>query len=268
MTTTDTKRPLFYRELTVFDSAVHGKLRCPHTPPDYRFAAETNLVPLLVNEAVHAARHYPLVFIRGEGEGAAPALAAVVGVGDGVNRFIEADGSWRAETYIPAWVRRYPFFAVRTGESAESVLALDLQAEGLESADGEPLVGEDGNPTEYLQRVLAFNREFQAIAERTQAVTAALDAAGVLEPGTLRFVPPGADEDEAVTADGFLIVNEKRLRELDDEPVLALQRADALGLAYAQLLSIGSLGNLMISTKSGSMHPSRQNRNPGRKTAH
>jgi hypothetical protein len=52
-------------------------------------------------------------------------------------------------------------------------------------------------------------------------------------------------ESEQKTVSGFMMINEKRLRELSDEQVLALYKSDCLALAYGHLLSLGNLGKLL-----------------------
>lgn len=240
----NTPLPLFYRELAAFDTDLHAALAPPATPPDYRFAAHTNVIPLLLHEVPLALRHYPLVFLPGEANNP-PTLAALVGLGDGQNRFVGADGQWRRDTYVPAWVRRYPFIAVKAEGQVDPVLAIDPQAEWLEQGGGEPLVA-DGKPTPRLDYIIAFQKEFQDFALRTQAVAASLQDASVLEEGRLR-IEPSADEHGAQPSEinGFLIVSEQKLLALPGEAVALLHRSDALGLAYAQCFSLANLQNLL-----------------------
>jgi hypothetical protein len=232
--------PLFYRELVAFDTAAHAHLALPATPADFRFAAATNVIPLLLHEIPLALSSYPLVFLPG-GDKEPPTLAVLVGVGDGINRYLDTRGQWRADTYIPAWVRRYPFVAVQAHGQGDPVLAIDPGAEMLR-APGDALV-KDGKPTPRLEFVLAFQQEFAAFAERTRAAVAALNAAGVLEEGRLSVTLPGGGETREIT--GFFIVGEARLKALDGKTLDALNKADALGIAYAQLLSMANLGKVL-----------------------
>jgi SapC len=235
--------PLFYQSLTAFDWTQHGKLGFPEVPPDFLYAAKTNVIPILINEIGQALRHYPLVFIPGA-DGQSPTLVALVGTGDEVNHFVNAKGEWRKDTYIPAWVRRYPFFAARSRDGKD-VLAFDDKAGWIMQSGGQSLVGPDGQPTQRLKHIVEFQQNFQLLAERTASVSRALLDAGLLEQGNLRVQPPGSqNQNEAKTVQGFLLVSEKKLRELDGAALHKLQQADALPLAYAQLLSLGSLGNL------------------------
>ena len=244
MTTTAQSLPLFYRELVAFDTEKHGKLAFPAMPPDFRYAAQTNVIPLLVNEIPFALRNYPLVFLPATG-GQPPTLAVLVGVGDGHNQFVGASGQWRANTYIPAWVRRYPFIAVAAEGQADPVLALDPSASWINTKGGEVLV-KDGKPTPRLDFIINFQKEFQEIALRTQALAKALNDAGVLEEGSLRFAPPnGNPAAQAKEITGFLIVSEQKLRALSAEAIGKLHQADALGLAYAQLFSLANLPNIV-----------------------
>ena len=261
MTVTAQSLPLFYRELVAFDTAKHGQLAFPAMPPDFRYAAQTNVIPLLVNEIPFALRNYPLVFLPATG-GQPPTLAVLVGVGDGQNQFVGSDGHWRADTYIPAWVRRYPFIAVAAEGQSDPVLALDAKAEWLNTKGGEVLV-KDGKPTPRLEFIIAFQKEFQEIAVRTQALAKALSDAGVLEEGSLRFEPQAGDKAVQVKEiTGFLIVSEQKLRALSAEALGKLHQADALGLAYAQLFSLANLQNVAAApvTAKAAASPSKTNK--------
>lgn len=234
--------PLFYNNLVPFDSKAHATLQFPTTLTGFNFARQTNLIPVFIGELSDAARHYPLVFIAA-GEKQAPVLAAVVGLGDGVNRMVQADGSWRAGAYIPAYVRRYPFIALRNNEGEQLSLGFDQGAEGIGQPGGETLIGEDGKPTARLERIMQFESEFQRSAEVTKLLTQKIADAGLLEESSLNYQLPG--ETEQKTVSGFMMINEKRLRELSDDLVLALYKADCLALAYGHLLSLGNLGKLI-----------------------
>lgn len=245
--------PLFYRDLVAFDTAQHGKLAFPAALANYRFAAQTNIIPLLINELPLAIQHYPLVFLPGAGS-EPPTLAALVGIGDGINRFVGADQQWRAATYIPAWVRRYPFLAVNAEGQADPVLALDPTPDWLSAEGGERFVDASGKPTPRLEFVLAYQKEFQEMALRTQAIVKSLSESGVLEEGSLRFDPGTADKtSEAREIKGFLIVSEQKLRALSADAIARLHQADALGLAYAQRLSLVNLSNVI----NGPTHPEK-----------
>ena len=244
---TQTNLPLFYRQIEVFDSARHGQLRRPASA-DFYFAAGATVIPLVISELPLAMRHYPLVFLPGA-EGDVPALAILVGVGNERNLFVGSDGAWRADTYIPAYVRRYPFHALRVDTQPDPLLAIDATyvaaGEGDTAGDtaGDTLVDAAGKASPFLEDTLAFSSEFLTLAERTEAMCRALMDAGVLEQGGIALQ---AADGTAHQINGFLSVSEERLRTLSSEALVALQKADALGLAYAQLLSLANFAHLPL----------------------
>ena len=65
----------------------------------------------------------------------------------------------------------------------------------------------------------------------------------MLEDAGLSIRNPGSDKP--VNVQGFMVVNERKLKALKSEQLEQLFRADALGLAYAQLFSMSNLSQVM-----------------------
>jgi len=234
------KLPIFFQQLTAFDTIHHSKLRFK-ADDNYIFASKTNVIPLVASELVQSLKHYPIVFIPDE-KNESPTLVAVVGLADGINQFVDSNGLWRPEIYIPAYVRGYPFLAVNKNEDQDSVLAFDPTASHFKNKDGIALVGKDAKPTDQLQTIMAFQNEYQLMLEHTRRMSKALNDAGLLEPGVINVNPGDGTEPRQIK--GFLIVSENKLKALDDESLQMLHELDALGLAYAQLFSLMSLPNV------------------------
>jgi hypothetical protein len=233
--------PQFYSQPVPFDRAVHGSLQFAELAPDFGFAAKADAIALVVSEVAQAVRHYPLVFLSGA-DVTAPMLAALVGLGDGVNRYIDVAGQWRTGTYIPAYVRRYPFLPLQVAGQSDPILAIDTTQAWVQAQAGQPLYDTTGKPTGRMERVLAFQLDYQQQANITQGMCAALHAAGVLEQRTLTWQDASA---QARQLNGFWCVDEAKLKSLGAEALQALHQADALGLAYAQLLSMSNLQALV-----------------------
>lgn len=233
------RRPLFFSNLVALDTNAHRGLRLAAKRKSFAYAGQANLVPLTVADVAPALRDYPVVFVT---DGDVPTLVAVLSLKPGSNRFVDADGHWRPGAYVPAYVRSYPFIAVRTEGKSDPVLALDPGADAFKAEDGLPLFDADGKPTDSLRAIMAYQAEYQHLAERTRSMAKALEAAGVLEESVLQIQPPGGGEMQKVA--GFRVVSEQKLRALPAEALGKLHEADALGLAYAQMFSMGSLGNL------------------------
>jgi hypothetical protein len=236
----NTPRPLFFADLAALDTERHRSLTLPVQRKNFAFAADAHLLPLTVAEVGAAVRHYPVVFVQ---QGEITALVALTGLPNAGNRFVDARGEWRAGTYIPAYVRGYPFIAVRPAPGAELIIAFDPDAADFKVRNGQPLIGSDGQPGEQLKGILAFHGEYHALNERTHALTAALKAEGVLEEGQINVQLPG--NTQAAPIGGFLVVSEARLRALPAAALKRLMDADAIGLAYAHLLSMNNLTNLV-----------------------
>lgn len=234
--------PLFYKSIELLDSNKHAQLGLSSSQDTFSFAAATNIVPVVINEITLAMAHYPLVFVMEEGA-TVPALVALVGNGDGQNQFVSTTGAWRAQTYIPAWVRRYPFILVnQNAESPNAALAFDPTSDLLSDQHPVKLI-QESQATEALNGVLQFQRNMATSLEATAAAAKALYEAGILEAASLTFnAPDGQSEPKNVT--GFMVVNEEKLRALNGAALEKLNQANALGLAYAQLFSMKNLQNL------------------------
>lgn len=237
-------RPLFFSDLVAFDTAQHRALTLPAQRKDFAFAANAHLLPLTMAEASPAGQNYPVVFVQ---EGDTVVLVALTGLPNTGNRFVDAKGEWRAGAYIPAYVRGYPFIAVRPAKDAEPIIAFDPTAADFKAKDGVPLVDSDGQATEQFKGILAFHAEYQALIERTQKMTQALKAEGVLEEGHINLQTP---DGKANQIGGFLVVNEGKLRTLSAEALKRLMDADAIGLAYLHLFSMNNLGQLIAEAPS------------------
>src|SRR5690606_12996331 len=103
--------PLFYEQPQAMQPGLHGKLSIVKQT-GYAFAARANSVPLVSGEFATACRHFPIVFTDGQ----QPAPVAVLGLRGQENLFVDGDGQWRANTYIPAYIRRYPFIFLENAD--------------------------------------------------------------------------------------------------------------------------------------------------------
>ena len=236
----NTPRPLFFNDLVALDTEQHRRLALPAERKHFGFAKGAHLLPLTVAEVGLALKHYPLVFVA---EGETFALVALTGLPGQGNRFIDAQGEWTPGVYIPAYVRGYPFIALRPSDKADPVLAFDPSAADFKIRGGQTLLGADGQPTEQLKGIAAFQAEYRQLAERTAVITQAIKAADVLEEGSLNLQPNNGGEAQQIG--GFMVISEQKLKALSADALKKLMEADALGLAYAQLFSMGNLGNLL-----------------------
>lgn len=231
MTQTDTPALLFYGQPQPLDEKKHKGLRLK-PDPDYAFAREANAIPLAVAEFAPAAAHYPIVFI---GEPDKPRAVAITGIRAGQNLFVEADGSWRKHSYIPAYVRRYPFILMRDRDGKRGALCVDPKSSRVTTKGkaGEPLL-KDGKLAPAGEKALAFCVDYDRRWEAGVKALPLLAELDLLKP-IQATVTLASGEKRSVT--GFRIIDEERLRKLSDEEFLKLRHADLLAAAYCSLLS-------------------------------
>ena len=220
--------PLFYQQPEALNPSVHEGLRLDPTP-SMGFAQVTNAVPLTAAEFFETARHMPIIFVGKE----RPFAAAIVGLRDQQNLFIDDMGDWAEGVYIPAYVRRYPFVFVQRPDSDEFILCIDRASERINDNEGD-LFFEGNEPTEMTQHALDFCSAFQRQHTATQTIIDQFVELDLLvsNQGTFRL-PSG----ETLTLRDFQVIDESRFNELSDEAIISLRQSGALAAAYAHMFS-------------------------------
>ena len=224
--------PLFYNALEPLSSNQHlnHKSRGAETAP---FLARTHAVPLTIDEFLIAQRHYPIVFSSGDN----PLPLALMGLNEGVNVFVDNDGKLLGETYVPAYIRRYPFMLARIRpDSDELSLCFDPQS-GLvgDFEEGNPLF-QDGQPSETTQAILKFCEEFEISAQRTNAFMDELKKSGLLIEGEAAVQVPGYEQPFVYR--GFQMIAEEKFRELRGDELRKMNQNGMLQLGMAHLFSL------------------------------
>ena len=227
---------LSYKEIKALNRDQHKSLKLK-TTGDCQFAADTHIVPLAGLEFFQAARSFPVVFI-GEGETVSP--IALLGLREGLNSFISDEGQWRNNTYVPAFIRRYPFVLAQ-GEDEQFTVCFDEAYAGWNESEGRELFSEQGENSDYLNEMITFLQNFTAEMQRTRNFVAQLQALKLLAPRTLKLTHVSG---ESFMLKDFQAVDEEAFLKLGDEDVLALHKAGFLGWIYAHLMSLGNANQL------------------------
>ncbi|MQT14517.1 SapC family protein [Rhizobiales bacterium Sp-1] len=214
------------------------------TETPFSFAAEATAIPIVGNEFALTGRHYPIVFAN-DADGMP---LAVTGVEAGRNVFVTADGHWRAMTYVPSYVRRYPFIGMTTDAAGTVMLGVDSGC-GRLTADvrregGEPLFELDGKPTDTSRAAIAFCEAYAVEHERSRVFVAALSEHSLLVERSVTIRPTqarnGADDREApaeIKVGGFRLVDEAAFRALDRSVVADFYARGWLDLIVLRLAS-------------------------------
>lgn len=227
------KPPPGYTRLVPLDRERHRGLAAPATGAA-AFAAKLNSIALLASELIPAARHYPVVFVR-DGESGRTAVVAVTGL-DERNAFVDGAGEWRAEHYVPAYVRRWPFASVpvkRDGaDEPERLVCVDEAALALSE---DPYFDAEGAATPRWERHEKLIKAFDTGLAQTVALCARVDELELLETFEAHAHLPGRDP---VRLQGLLRVSEARLNELPAKDIRRMMREGQLSRLYAHLMSL------------------------------
>jgi hypothetical protein len=224
-----TKQLLIYEKAIAVTRRDHGDVSIK-SGNNYEFARGVNSVPLMAAEFDLSCAEYAIVF-SGEGTDVMP--AALLGIRDNENLYIDEHGVWNAK-YIPAFVRRYPF-VFSTEDKSTFTLCLDEDYPGVNRRGvGERLFDADGERTQYLQGVLGFLQAYQAQFESTRAFCQRLIELNLLEAMQAQFSLPSG---QRMTLGGFMSVNRDRLRALPGDVLARLAATGDLDLIYAHLHS-------------------------------
>jgi len=217
------------------------KVRLPEAGALPAFVRATNAVPVSYTEFSVACRDYPLVFTSTD-NGQTFSPVAVVGVAGAENLFLSG-GKWDANTYMPAYIRRYPFCMARvTLDKVEQADRLICVEKEFLSDTGERMFGDDGVPVERWKPIEKLLQEYEVDLERTREMCAILADYALLEPFTLQATLKAGG---AMNLGGMYRVEEKKLEFLNAAQHKNLIKKGILGRAYAHLLSLDNFGRLL-----------------------
>ncbi|MFP6807929.1 MAG: SapC family protein [Pseudomonadales bacterium] len=228
---------LFYENPVALNKVDHKDTKIKPMVNNFKFAANTNSVILAGVEFTEAAKEYPIVFTR-SADIVVP--VALLGLRNEENLFVAEDGTWGG-TYVPAFIRRYPFVLAETGESDQRVVCIDEGYYGFSKEEGEPLF-ENDEPTKILQQALDFLDEYQKQYQRTERFLKRLQDMDLLKSLDAKIdMADGAQ----FSLTGLLAVDEQKLLALSDENALELFRSGELAWVYCHLMSLGSMGGMV-----------------------
>lgn len=223
--------PLFYRDLIPLNSQQHASFKTRATDKA-TWLAGVNAVPLTVEEFPQAQRNFPIVFTAGDN----PVPLALMGMNEGVNVYVDEDGTLNTPVYVPAYVRRYPFMLAKLRpDSDELSLCFDPTSDLVgEQDEGQPLF-EGADPSEATQNLLKFCENFEIAGTKTANFMAELKKHDLLMDGELNIE---AGQQQPFNYRGFQMVNEEKLREMRGDILRQWNQNGMLPLIYAHLFSL------------------------------
>lgn len=233
---------LFYSQPEPLSIEAHGTLGVDPVDRPYDFVAQTNIVPLTVTEFAPATLSYPVIFV---GDNKQP--VAVMGLRDGENLFIDDQGQFRGDAYIPAYVRRYPFVFANDDVQKRLVLCVDRKAPFIKEGGSQPLFV-DGQPSPYVQQALEFCNNFETERQRTDSFVKMLIDLDLFETREANFTPKNPDGTTASVQKiaEYFAISEDKVKALPVEKLAELRDNGALGQIYAHLVSLLGWDRLIV----------------------
>lgn len=225
---------LFYVKPEPLSLEAHGALGVNAVDKPYAFVANGHVVPLTVTEFSPAALSYPVIFV---GDKKLP--VAVMGLRSDENLFVEPNGDFKGEAYIPAFVRRYPFVFANDQENNRLILCVDTAA-AFVSENAEVPLFENGQPSQYTQQAMEFCNNFEQERVRTESFVQLLQDLDLLEVRESVFTPrnPDGTAGEPQKIADYFAVSEDKLKALPADKLVELRDNGALGQIYAHLVSL------------------------------
>ncbi|MEP5761788.1 MAG: SapC family protein [Litoreibacter sp.] len=224
--------PSLYKTLIPLTADRHKSLHLSETR-HYGFAETANAIPLSADEFPQAMRNYPIVFATGD----LPTPVALVGYRANKNDFVSKGGSWLEGTYVPAYLRRYPFAYLKESDTSDrQILCADLSSTMFESKEtpGRALFNEDNSPSKVLTNVMDFCNRYDIALQRTRAAMEEAKKLDLIEDSTVTIARNGQN----IKVEGFNVISEDKLRKLPDDVLASLARRGVLNLFAAHHLSM------------------------------
>lgn len=221
--------PLFYKNPDPLDAKRHANLALRKNF-GLGFTKDVNAVPITMIEMPQICHAYPIAF--SPDDNATP--VAILGLRDNENLFVNAQGEWVNDAYVPSYIRRYPFIFSEFKGGEQLTLCIDMN-DNVTEVDGEQKFFEpDGQPTALSKNALEFCKSYHAAAQQTIVFGHELHKAGLLVERSAEIVVPGGKK---INFSGFRIIDEEKLSQLDEKTFLDFRKKGFLPFIYAHLFS-------------------------------
>jgi len=203
------------------------------------FSHAKNLTSSMItmSEYYQSCKNYPIVFAKNEEEGWFS--VALLGL-EKENKFLNEDGTWKEDCYIPAYVRRYPFIYIKN----EDDLLLGFDADhkvSKEEAGDRYFFDEEEKTTEFVGNVLTFMNQVQNLSKETQEFIETLNELDLLEASNITGKNA---EGKELSITGFWVLKEEKLNELTQKNKTMLCKKSYMQPITAHLISLSNIQRL------------------------
>ena len=225
---------LFYKKPEPLSLEAHRNLGVKRIDQPFGFLRSAHAVPVTVSEFGLAAGSFPIIFV-----GSDKTPVAVMGIRQGQNLFVQDNGQTDPETYIPAFVRRYPFVFAADDAQDRMLLCVDREAPMVSATPDVPFFNGD-QPSEFTQNAIEFCKEFERQRRATNEFIKLIEQFDLFEEKSVAFTPrdPNGVEGPQQKIADYWAVSEEKLNALPAEKFMELRDNGALGAIYAHLVSL------------------------------
>lgn len=230
--------PYGYDEIVPLQKS-HRVLLRPGTTPG--FCHRINALAVSFSEFVVASRDYPIVFASGD-NGSTFVPVVVLGLALRQNLFLTAQGDWDPTTYVPAFVRRYPFCISKLyvdgkprSERMVCVAKAHLNKQGV------ALFEESGAPTSQWASIEKLLTEYEKDLDLTAQMCANFAKLGLFSPFQFQVIESAAP---GLTLEGMFRIDEAKLLALKPLSLKALVTRGLMGRIYAHFQSLENFARI------------------------
>ncbi|MDE1915419.1 MAG: SapC family protein [Sphingomonadales bacterium] len=229
--------PIFYQDLVPLNSRDHGSWHS-RSVDKAKWLVGQHAIPLTVEEFPQAARNFPIIFSSGEDS----VPLALMGLNEGVNVFVDDEGTFLENVYVPAYARRYPFMLARlTPEAQELSLCFDPTSDLVGEFDDGAALFDGDQPSETTKGMLGFCEQFEQAGLRSTAFVKELEKHGLLIDGEVAIQQEGPDATPGqppFVYRGFRMVDQAKLQEVRGDVLRGWNQSGLLPLVFAHLFSL------------------------------
>src|SRR5262249_34945897 len=119
-----------------------------------------------------------------------PMPMCVLGFAANENLFVLPDGRWADDTYLPNYIRRYPFVLAEVQGDDRLYLCADTEAEMIVEKNADLPFFNGDKQREVVDKALEFCRSYQEDVQQTQGFCAELKKLDLLRAADVLYVTP------------------------------------------------------------------------------
>ena len=231
--------PLGYEQITPL--LKKHKVLLPRAEETPAIFQRLHAMPLSLSEFEPACRDYPIVFVSAD-DGNTFNAALVLGMQVKQNLFILTDGMWDRRTYLPAYVRRYPFCMsqVTVDGRPQNERIVRIEESALHDS-GEPLYDRDGQALSQWTVLEKLIHDYEQDLVRCESLCRLIAELKLLEPFTMKAEVDGF----TMQLEGMHRIARTALEALPGDQLERLMSAGAMEKIYSHLLSLGNFRRLL-----------------------